>query len=225
VGAMGPKNDPSALTRLYDATWGRGFAALYDRCLKSTEDAGLREMRRELLREARGRTVDIGSGTGANLELYPADVELTMAEPDPHMARQLRRKLAESGREAELVQAGAEGLPFEDASFDTAVFTLVLCTVPDPRAALEEVARVLKPGGRMLFLEHVRAESPGLARWQDRLEKPWRFVADGCHCNRDTITAIEASPLRLEDVERDELPKAPPITQPLARGSAVRAAA
>jgi ubiquinone/menaquinone biosynthesis C-methylase UbiE len=211
--------------RLYDATWGRGFAALYDKCFAAVEDAGLREMRRELLSEARGRTIDIGSGTGANLELYPAGVDLVMAEPDPHMARQLRGKLAESGREVEFVQAGAEALPFEDASFDTAVFTLVLCTVPNPRAALEEVARVLKPGGRMLFLEHVRAESPGLARWQDRLEKPWRFVGDGCHCNRDTVATIESSPLRLESVERDRLPKAPPITRPLARGRATLNAA
>jgi ubiquinone/menaquinone biosynthesis C-methylase UbiE len=206
--------------RIYDATWGRGFAALYDRCFAAVEDAGLREMRRELLSEAQGRTIDIGSGTGANLELYPAEVELVMAEPDPHMARQLRRKLAASGREVEFVEAGAEDLPFEDSSFDTAVFTLVLCTVPDPRAALGEVARVLKPGGKMLFLEHVRSRHPGLARWQDRLEKPWRFVGDGCHCNRDTVATIEASPLQLEHVERGKLPKAPPITRPLARGSA-----
>lgn len=211
--------------RLYDATWGRGFAALYDSCFKAVEEAGLRDMRRELLSEARGRTIDIGSGTGANLELYPDDVDLTMAEPDLHMARQLRRKLAESGRAAEFVEAGAESLPFEDSSFDTAVFTLVLCTVPDPRAALAEVARILKPGGRMFFLEHVRAESPGLARWQDRLEKPWRFVGDGCHCNRDTVATIKSSPLRLENVEHDRLPKAPPITRPLARGSAVRTSA
>ncbi|HEX5761604.1 MAG TPA: class I SAM-dependent methyltransferase [Solirubrobacterales bacterium] len=207
--------------RIYDATWGRGFAALYDSCFKAVEEAGLRDMRRELLSEARGRTIDLGSGTGANLELYPPDVELTMTEPDPHMARQLRRKLAASGRKVEFAEAGAEGLPFEDSTFDTAVFTLVLCTVPDPRAALEEVARILKPGGRMLFLEHVRAEDPKLARWQDRLEKPWRFVGDGCHCNRDTVATIEASSLRLEQVERDRLPKAPPITRPLARGSAV----
>jgi ubiquinone/menaquinone biosynthesis C-methylase UbiE len=209
--------------RIYDATWGRGFAALYDVFFKSVEEAGLREMRRELLRETRGRTIDVGSGTGANLELYPADVDLVMVEPDPHMSRQLERKLGESGRTAEFVQAGAEDLPFEDASFDTAVFTLVLCTVPNPRAALAEVSRILKPGGRLLFLEHVRAEDPGLARWQDRLEKPWRFVGDGCHCNRDTVATIESSPLRLEDVERGQLPKAPPITRPLARGSAVRA--
>jgi ubiquinone/menaquinone biosynthesis C-methylase UbiE len=207
--------------RVYDATWGRLFAAMYDRGLKGTEDAGLREMRRETLAAARGRTIDLGAGTGANLGLYPdAVTELILAEPDPHMVKQLRTKLAQSGRAAELVEAPAERLPFEDSSFDTAVFTLVLCTVPDPEAALAEAARILKPGGKLLFIEHVRAEDAGLARWQDRLEKPWRFAADGCHCNRDTVAKIEASPLTVERVERGRLPKAPPLVRPLVRGSA-----
>ena len=198
------------------------FAATYDFGLKGTEEAGLRDMRRQLLAEARGRTIDLGAGTGANLGLYPADVtELVLAEPDPHMAKKLRAKLAEAGSPARLVEAPAERLPFEDASFDTAVFTLVLCTVPDPAAALAEAARALRPGGRMLFIEHVRSEDPGLARWQDRLERPWRFLGDGCHCNRDTVAAVEASPLALERVERDRLPKAPPIVKPLVRGSAL----
>jgi ubiquinone/menaquinone biosynthesis C-methylase UbiE len=207
--------------RIYDATWGRAFSAFYDALLKGTEDAGLRDRRREVLGAASGRTIDIGAGTGANLGLCPDGVtELVMAEPDPHMLKRLRRKIAESGTEVELVSAGAERLPFDDASFDTAIFTLVLCTVPDPRAALAEAARVLKPGGQLLFVEHVRAPSPGLARWQDRLETPWRLFGDGCHCNRDTVAKIEASPLRLEDVQRGELPKSPPITRPLAWGRA-----
>jgi SAM-dependent methyltransferase len=207
--------------RIYDATWGRAFSALYDSMLKGTEEAGLREMRRETLRGARGRTIDLGAGTGANLDLYPdAVTELVLAEPDPHMARQLRRKLAEHGDPVELVEAAAERLPFDDSSFDTAVFTLVLCTVPDPAAALAETARVLKPGGRLLFVEHVRAEDARLARWQDRLEGPWRFLGDGCHCNRDTVASIEASPLTVERVERGSLPKSPPIVRPLVRGSA-----
>jgi ubiquinone/menaquinone biosynthesis C-methylase UbiE len=207
--------------RVYDATWGRLFAAVYDRGLKGTEEAGLREMRRETLRAARGRTIDLGAGTGANLGLYPEGVaELVLAEPDPHMMARLRPKLPESARSAELVEASAEALPFEDSSFDTAVFTLVLCTVPNPEKALAEAARVLKPGGRLLFVEHVRAESLGLARWQDRLETPWRFLADGCHCNRDTVANIEASPFTVERVERGSLPKAPPLVRPLVRGSA-----
>jgi ubiquinone/menaquinone biosynthesis C-methylase UbiE len=205
--------------RIYDATWGRGFAALYDRAFAASEEAGLREMRREALASASGRTLDIGSGTGANLGLYPEAVtELVLAEPDPHMLKQLRAKVGETG--AQVVDAPAEALPFEDASFDTAAFTLVLCTVPNPQKALTEAARVLRPGGRLLFLEHVRAESPGLARWQDRLEKPWRFLGDGCHCNRDTVATIEASPLTVGDVAQAELPKAVPIVRPLVHGFA-----
>jgi ubiquinone/menaquinone biosynthesis C-methylase UbiE len=207
--------------RLYDATWGRFWAVIYDRSLKGTEDAGLREMRRETLRAARGRTIDLGAGTGVNLELFPDAVsELVLAEPDPHMAKRLRRRLAESSRRAEPVEASAEKLPFEDSSFDTAVFTLVLCTVPNPEAALAEAARVLKPGGRLLFVEHVRSEDPHLARWQDRLERPWRFFGYGCHCNRDTVANIEASPLTVDRVERGKLPKAPAFVRPLVRGTA-----
>jgi ubiquinone/menaquinone biosynthesis C-methylase UbiE len=180
-------------------------------------------MRRELLSTAAGRTLDVGAGTGANLELFGPEVgELILCEPDPHMIRQLRPKLAESAVEAEIVAAPAERLPFEDASCDTVVFTLVLCTVSDPRAALDEAARVLRDGGRMLFLEHVRSAEPRLAGWQDRLEGPWRFFADGCHCNRDTVAAIEASPLDLESVQQGALPKAPPIVRPMVSGAASR---
>jgi ubiquinone/menaquinone biosynthesis C-methylase UbiE len=211
--------------RIYDATWGRGFSAIYDRAMKSTEEAGMRAKRREVLAEARGRTIDIGAGTGLNLALFPPEVsELVLAEPDPHMLKKLQVKLSESGRDASVAQAPAEMLPFEDDSFDTAVFTLVLCTVPDPAAALGEAARVLRPGGKLLFVEHVRSEDPGLARWQDRLEGPWRFLGDGCHCNRDTVATIEASAFEVEKVEKGELPKAPPLVKPLIHGSAVLAA-
>lgn len=209
--------------RIYDATWGRGFAAVYDRGLKATEDAGLREMRRETLAQATGRTIDLGAGTGVNRDLFPDSVtELVLVEPGPHMLEKLQAKV-EEGSGVEVVQAPAERLPFEDESFDTAVFTLVLCTVPDPVAALNEAARVLKPSGRLLFIEHVRAEDPASARWQDRLERPWRFLADGCHCNRDTVATIAGSRFQVEDLERGHLPKALPIIKPLVRGSAVLA--
>lgn len=212
------------MSRIYDATCGRMFSAFYDRMIAGTEDAGLRETRRRALATASGRTIDIGAGTGANIGLFPAAVtELVFAEPDPHMLKRLRPKLAEAGLEAGVVEAPAESLPFADSSFDTAVFTLVLCTAPDPAAALAEAARILRPGGRVLFIEHVRSEDPGLARWQDRLEKPWRFCGDGCHCNRDTVATIEASPLTVEQVERGRLPKAPPLVRPLVWGSAALA--
>jgi ubiquinone/menaquinone biosynthesis C-methylase UbiE len=209
--------------RIYDATWGRAFSAVYDRGFKATEEAGLREMRRELLAQARGRVLELGAGTGLNLGHYPETIEgLTLVEPDPHMTKQLREKLAQSGKAAEIsvVEAPGENLPFPDKSFDTVAATLVLCTVPDQAATLAEIKRVLKPDGRLLFLEHVRSSDPGLAKWQDRLEKPWRFLGDGCHCNRDTESAIGAAGFRLGQVECPELPKAPPIVRPMVKGRA-----
>jgi ubiquinone/menaquinone biosynthesis C-methylase UbiE len=208
--------------RIYDATWGRMFSAFYDRAFAATEEAGLREMRAELLRQARGRVLELGSGTGLNLELYPREGLdcLTLTEPDPHMIKQLRKRVEEIGCAADLVETGAEDLPFDDDSYDTVVVTLVLCTVPDQPAALKEIARVLAPGGQLLFLEHVRADHQDLAKWQDRLETPWRFLGDGCHCNRDTVAGIKAAGFELGDVEPGELPKAPPIVRPLVKGSA-----
>jgi ubiquinone/menaquinone biosynthesis C-methylase UbiE len=209
--------------RLYDATWGRFFSACYEAGLRKTEEAGLREMRHELLAGARGRVVEVGAGTGLNLEHYPKGIEgLTLTEPDPHMTKRLRDKLAALGRSTEIsvIGAPAEKLPFPDDSIDTVVVTLVLCTVPDPAAALREISRVLKPDGQLLFLEHVRSRDPALAKWQDRLERPWRFLGDGCHCNRDTVAAIGTAGFRLGEVERGSMPKAPPIVRPLARGSA-----
>src|SRR4051794_41732492 len=125
--------------RIYDETWGRGFSALYDRGFKAAEEAGLREMRREVLAGARGRVLEVGAGTGLNLDLYPGEgiESLTLSEPDPLMVKQLRAKLNESAREAELIRAPAEDLPFADDSFDTVTVTLVLCTVPDQPAALQ----------------------------------------------------------------------------------------
>jgi SAM-dependent methyltransferase len=208
--------------RLYDATMGRLFSVVYDRGMKSSEEAGMRQRRHELLAQARGRVLELGAGTGLNLEHYPEAIEsLTLVEPDPHMTKQLRPKLAQTGRDAEVVEAPAERLPFPDDSFDTAIVTLVLCTVPDQPAALAEIARVLKPGGQLLFLEHVRSRNPAVAKWQDRLEGPWRFLGDGCHCNRDTAAAIAASSLEIGEIEYHSLPKAPPIVRPLIRGRAL----
>jgi ubiquinone/menaquinone biosynthesis C-methylase UbiE len=208
------------LRRLYDATWGRIFALGYDRFQRRAEELGMREQRIRFLAEARGRCLEIGAGTGLNLHRWPEVDELVLSEPDPHMAAQLRRKLASSGRQAEVVQAPAEQLPFPDASFDTVALTYVLCTVRDVPAALREIDRVLKPGGHLLFLEHVRSPEPGLARWQDRFHGAWYLFGNGCHCNRDTLATIGASPLELERAERGEIPGAMPLVKPMVTGSA-----
>ena len=207
--------------KLSDRLWGPLFARGYDRMTEASEDAGLRTKRSALLARAEGRTLELGAGTGVNLGLYPQGIaELVLTEPDSHMRAQLEKKIAAAGHTATVVDAGAERLPFEDASFDTVVATLVLCTIPDPEAALTEVARVLRPGGRFLFLEHVRADDAGVARWQDRLERPWGWFGRGCHPNRDTVATIRASELELAELELDRLPKAPAIVRPLAVGVA-----
>ena len=209
--------------KLSDLLWGPLFARGYDRLTKSTEEAGLSDKRRALLTGAQGRTLEIGAGTGVNLELYPDSVtELVLTEPDEHMRRQLEKKVAALGRPAEVVDAGGERLPFADASIDTAVATLVFCTIPDPAAAFGEIARVLRPEGRLLFLEHVRSDDPQAARWQDRLERPWGWFGRGCHPNRDTLATIEASGLEVATGKSDRMPKAPAIVQPLVVGEAKR---
>jgi SAM-dependent methyltransferase len=201
--------------------WGRAFARLYDPFLWVGERAGLRAHRQELLSRARGCTLEIGSGTGLNLVHYPEDLdELVLIEPDPAMRSRLERRLSRCGRRARLVDAPAERLPFADASVDTVVSTFVLCTVDAPHVALREIARVLRPDGQLLFLEHVRSDSPMLARWQDRLAEPWRRFAQGCRCNRATAQLISACGLRLEDVREASWHAMPPIVRPLVAGRA-----
>ncbi|MGH3032369.1 MAG: class I SAM-dependent methyltransferase [Gaiellaceae bacterium] len=143
------------------------------------------------------------------------------------MAKRLRKRLAAetpSIASVDVVEASAEQLPFENESFDTVVATLVLGSVEDPARALGEIARVLNPGGRFLYLEHVRSESPRLARWQDRLERPWGWFGGGCHPNRPTAETLDASKLEVERLERGQTPKAPPLVRPVIRGVASRPA-
>ena len=203
--------------------YGRIFAAVYDRVFEAIEDAGLRDRRRALLARVDGRVLELGAGTGLNLPLYPDQgfSELVLTEPEEPMARRLDERVDALSPVPSVVRAPAEKLPFDDASFDTVVSTLVLCTVGDQDAALREVRRVLKPGGRLLFLEHVRSEDPGRAKWQDRLHGPWKAIGYGCNCNRATVPAIEASGFKLVDLEHGTLPKSPPIVRPLAIGVAV----
>ena len=202
--------------------WGRIFAAGYDTFQARMEREFFGKIRHDMLAGASGRVVEIGSGTGANLPHYPRTIEeLVCTEPEEPMARRLREKAAGSGLPVRVVEAPAEELPFDDDSFDTAVAALVLCTVTDPDRTLTEIARVLKPGGRFIFMEHVRSTDPSTAKWQDRLHPLWVRFGHGCHCNRPTLDTIEASPLRVETHRRGVIRKAPPIVRPLLTGVAV----
>ncbi len=200
--------------------WSRIAAAIYDPFLALGERRGMRERRRRLLRQARGRVLEIGAGTGLNLAHYPRGLdELVLSEPVDPMARRLESRLRRSGVRASVMRAGAEALPVATDSIDTVVSTMVLCTVPDPVAALDEIRRVLRPDGRLLFCEHVRAESNRRSRWQERLVRPWKACADGCRCNQETLKLIERA-LRIERLERDQWRGMPGLVRPLIVGEA-----
>jgi ubiquinone/menaquinone biosynthesis C-methylase UbiE len=196
------------------------FAAMYDRMIARTEQACMLEHRRALLAGVQGDVVEIGGGTGANLPHYNAGVaSLTVTEPSKPMLRRLQRRVDEHIPTAKLLRAPAEDLPFEDDSFDVAVSTLVLCGVDDQPRALRELRRVLRPGGRLLFVEHVRSEDPKLARLQDRMNRINNLVAH-CDCNRPTLDSIRAAGFSIARLERGTLAKAPPFVRPLAIGVA-----
>jgi SAM-dependent methyltransferase len=206
-----------------DSAWGGAFALLYDPFVWVGERAGLRAHRKQLLSRSRGCTLEIGSGTGLNLPHYPDDLdELVLAEPDTAMRARLENRLSRSGRLTRLIDAPAERLPFPDGSVDTVVSTLVLCTVDAPEVALREIARVLRPDGQLLFLEHVRSDSPPLARWQDRLARPWRGFARGCRCNRPTAELIVTCGLKLDQARDAAWHGMPPIVRPLIIGRATK---
>ena len=198
---------------------GRFDAWCYDKLSARFEERVGRELRPRLLAQARGRVLEIGAGTGANLAFYPPAVdEVVATEYDEAMLARARGKTVPAN--VTLMQADAQQLPFEDASFDTVISTVTLCTIPDPDRALAEIRRVLKPGGQFLFGEHVRAADPKLAKWQDRLERPWGLIASGCHPNRDTRAAMERAGFAVDVSEAGELPLLPKLVKPYIAGRA-----
>jgi ubiquinone/menaquinone biosynthesis C-methylase UbiE len=219
-----PATVPQTHGRLQNA-WGRGFAAIYEPLMRATENGGNAKRRAAVLARARGTVVELSAGTGLNLPHYPTDIELVLTEPEQPMARRLLERLQRSGRQARVVQAPAERIPLPDGCADTVVSTLVLCTVHDLDATLTEIRRLLRPDGRLLFIEHVAAE-PGtrLRRWQDRLERPWRRFAHGCHTNRDTEKALRNAGYALETIHRGQM-EGEPLLRPLTWGTANVAAA
>ena len=179
------------------------------------------DLRRRLLADAKGSVLEIGGGTGANLAYYNGSIQtLIVTEPEKHMLQRLQRKAREQAPLAKVLRAPAEDLPFEDDTFDTVVSTLVLCGVDDQARAVREARRVLRPGGRLLFIEHVRAADRELARFQDRMNWLNRLVVH-CDCNRPTLTTIEAEGFAISQLEHTTMPKAPKFVRPLIVGSAL----
>ena len=199
---------------------GRLFAATYDRQMAKVEKAGLRAHRERLLAGASGRILEIGAGTGSNLSLYGSTVgALTLTEPERPMLRRLQQRVRAQSPEVTVVRAPAEDLPFDDDSFDVVVSTLVLCGVDDQPRALRELRRVLRPGGELRFIEHVRSDDPRLARWQHRMNGINRFLV-GCECTRPTLAVMASAGFEVTDVDHTTLPKAPPFIRPLVVGRA-----
>ncbi len=169
--------------------------------------------RQELVGQARGRVLEIGAGTGSNLPHYAGEVDLTLLEPD----KRFRGRLEHLGHPA--IRGFAEELPFEDASFDTVVCTLVMCSVRDVDAAVREIRRVLRPQGRYLFLEHVLASEPSAQRWQHRLDPTWSRLAGGCHLTREFLPSLEQS-FQVDSLTRDRIQPAPSFVRETVRGVA-----
>jgi SAM-dependent methyltransferase len=213
------------IRRHQEATVGlrsRLFALAYDPLMAGGEKAGLGDIRSQLLTDATGDVLEVGAGTGRTRSHYGADVgTLTLTEPDPSMLRRLQRAAREAGRPTTILRAPAEDLPFEDATFDTVVSTLVLCGVADQPRAAREMLRVLKPGGHLLFVEHVRSADESVARRQDRMNWLSRMIA-GCECNRPTLETLRRGGFVIDDLADGELPKSPPIFRPMLVGVASR---
>jgi SAM-dependent methyltransferase len=202
------------------------FARMWARIAATMEGHGAAEHRARLLTGTTGRVVELGAGTGANFAHYPSGVvEVLAVEPEPHLRDLAIRAAERVAVPVVVVDGSGDRIPAEDGAFDTAVVSLVLCSVPDQATALRELARVLRPGGRLHFWEHVRAEGAGFARVQGVLDATvWPTVGGGCHTARDTEAAIAAAGFTVERVERFRFPDArvPAPTAPQILGTAVR---
>jgi ubiquinone/menaquinone biosynthesis C-methylase UbiE len=193
----------------------------YDLLGGLAERKGFGERRRRLVGGLEGEVLEIGAGTGLNLPHYDGASRVVALEPDRQYRRRLQRRASDARVPVEVVEGNAETLPFPEGSFDHVVASLSLCSVDDLDGALGELRRVLRPGGTLRFLEHVRGDGR-LARWQDRLTPLQRRLADGCHLNRDTEAAIERAGFRIEEVERFTMPPGHPLIKPGIQGTAVR---
>jgi SAM-dependent methyltransferase len=197
------------------------FARCYAR-VGHLMDAEIGDHRRRLLAGLSGRVLEVGAGNGLNFPHYPATVsEVLAVEPEPHLRRLALAAARQAPVPIRVVDGTAEALPVPDGAVDV-VASLVLCTVADLHRALAEIGRVLRPAGTLRFYEHVRATDPRLARWQDRLERPWGWLVGGCHPNRDTVAAIGAAGLLVVQLDRFDLKAMPPPARAHVLGVAER---
>ena len=209
----GPAMGPSVCEGLCVSLSDRPFAAFYD-LLDSMVEERVKPYRRETAGRAWGDVLEIGGGTGANLPYYGRDVRLTVAEPNPHMTRRLRRRAERLGRTIVVVPDAGESLRFKDGSFDCVVTTLVLCMVDDLERVVLEARRVIRPGGTFLFYEHVVSERPTMRGWQRRLNPAWRFVTTGCNLDRDIAGTIRAAGFESVELSSFDLSVGLPVTIP-----------
>ncbi len=198
----------------------RCLALAYDWLVAPAEFLSIQRWRAELLSPLRGRVLELGAGTGQNLDHYSTPAQLTLSEPDPHLGARLRRKLTATGRSDTLIPASGESLPFAAGSFDAIVATLVLCSVADVDAVLGEAARCLVPGGKLVLIDHVAApEGSSRRRWQERLDPTWQRLAGGCHLLRDPRQQLANHGFAPERVETDEMRGAPAFLRSVIRGT------
>jgi ubiquinone/menaquinone biosynthesis C-methylase UbiE len=190
----------------------------------SMHQAGFMPLRRSLLSEASGTVMEIGFGTGANLPFYPTKIHsLTAIDPNPGMIALVRNHLPERDRAATILIASAECLPFPSALFDTVVSTMTLCSVPDFSKTLQELLRVVKSTGRLLFLEHGQSPDRSVRRWQQSLTPFWKFIGDGCHLNRPMAQLIQEQGWNITVLDNFYLPGVPKPFGYFYQGMAVKA--
>ncbi|HLF66585.1 MAG TPA: class I SAM-dependent methyltransferase [Gammaproteobacteria bacterium] len=199
------------------------MAKYYDAMLRDAEEKCLHDWRKGLLTDVQGDIIELGCGTGANLAFYPATVNhLVLAEPSAPMRQQLNLKLAAYPHlPVFMVDYSAESIPVADESFDAVVSTLLLCTVKDPKLALTEIHRILKPQGKLLFIEHVAAtHQTNRLKWQRRIEPFWKILQCGCHLTRDTEKNILQAGFKFEKINRQSMRGVPGIVRPSIYGEA-----